>query len=107
MAVNEALAWMRLKGNQPTDDLTFIHSETAPDDAEAAFLHTELKDNIHLAILSLPSRCRIVFQLSRFEEMTYQQIADEMNISIKTVENQIGKALRMLKESLAPYLSES
>ena len=55
-------------------------------------------------ISELPERCRIVFSLSRFEHLSNQQIADELAISIKTVENQMTKALRILREKLNPYL---
>ena len=64
----------------------------------------ELQTLIDQSIDELPERCRAVFSLSRFEDMTYQEIADELNISIKTVENQVSKALKMLRISLAKYL---
>ncbi len=63
-----------------------------------------LQQQIDQAIDSLPERCRLVFVLSRFEEMSYQQIADHLNISIKTVENQISKALKSLRVALAEHL---
>ncbi len=66
----------------------------------------DLEKTIHAAIDQLPDRCRLVFTLSRFEEMSNQQIADELEISIKTVENQMTKALRLLKEAISPYLKE-
>ncbi len=60
----------------------------------------ELKDKVHYLIDGLPDRCRQVFVLSRFEEMSYQEIADQLNISKKTVENQISKALNVLRKGL-------
>ncbi len=66
----------------------------------------ELKKLIDKSINELPDRCRLVFSLSRFEEMSYQEIADQLGISIKTVENQISKALKQLRSKLEPYLSE-
>ncbi len=65
----------------------------------------ELQQRIDQAIDSLPERCRMVFVLSRFEDMSYQQIAEVLDISVKTVENQVSKALRLLREALAPFLS--
>ena len=65
----------------------------------------DLQQKIDQAIDSLPERCRLVFVLSRFEEMSYQQIADQLGISIKTVENQISKALKSLRKALASHLS--
>lgn len=64
----------------------------------------ELETRIGQALLRLPEQCRLVFQLSRFEELKYQQIADQLNISIKTVENHMGKALKLMREQLKEYL---
>ena len=50
------------------------------------------------ALDRLPPRCREVFVLSRISKLTYQQIADTLNISVKTVENQMIKALRLMRE---------
>ncbi len=66
----------------------------------------DLEKTIHAAIDQLPERCRLVFTLSRFEEMSNQQIADELDISIKTVENQMTKALRLLRETISPFLND-
>ncbi|HEX2629415.1 MAG TPA: sigma factor-like helix-turn-helix DNA-binding protein, partial [Chitinophagaceae bacterium] len=46
----------------------------------------------------LPPQCLAIFKLSRFARLTYQQIADELNLSVKTVENQMGKALKLMRE---------
>lgn len=64
----------------------------------------ELANEINFAICQLPDRCREVFELSRFEGKKYAEIAVELNISIKTVENQMGKALKVLREHLKDYL---
>lgn len=63
----------------------------------------ELEKMIHKAIDLLPERCRIIFCLSRFDELSYQEIANELEISTKTVENQISKALKFLRMHLAAY----
>ncbi|HYG40342.1 MAG TPA: RNA polymerase sigma-70 factor [Cytophagales bacterium] len=65
---------------------------------------TELEERLHQALNKLPEGCRTVFQLSRFEELKYQEIADRLKISVKTVENQMGKALRILRMELADFL---
>ena len=62
--------------------------------------------NLRDSIASLPEKCRIVFCLSRYDKMTYAEIAAQLNISIKTVENHISKAIRILKEN-AKYLKVS
>jgi RNA polymerase sigma-70 factor (ECF subfamily) len=60
-------------------------------------LRAEILDEID----NLPPRCSEIFKLSRLEGLKYQEIADHMGISIKTVEVQMGKALRVLREKLA------
>jgi len=65
---------------------------------------TELNERIQQALATLPTECRRVFELSRFEELKYREIADQLGISIKTVETQMGKALRLMRTELADYL---
>ncbi|RAI91516.1 RNA polymerase sigma-70 factor [Algoriphagus yeomjeoni] len=64
----------------------------------------ELYERFQLAMEKLPEKCRMVFNLSRFEELKYQQIADRLEISIKTVEAHMGKALKTLRVELAEFL---
>ncbi|MFA5417262.1 MAG: RNA polymerase sigma-70 factor [Bacteroidales bacterium] len=64
----------------------------------------ELNTRIKKAIASLPERRRIIFELSRFSDLKYHQIADQLEISVKTVEAQMAKALQSLRESLKDYL---
>ena len=65
---------------------------------------SELEHRIVNAMSKLPEQCRLVFKLSRFEDLKYAEIADQLNISVKTVENQMGKALRVMREQLKDYL---
>lgn len=64
----------------------------------------ELEQRIEKALGTLPEQCRLIFRMSRFEELKYREIATVLNISVKTVENQMGKALRLMRENLADYL---
>ncbi|HTM98643.1 MAG TPA: RNA polymerase sigma-70 factor [Pedobacter sp.] len=65
---------------------------------------TELQQQINLALNELPEQCRTIFQMSRFEELKYREIADQLGLSIKTIENQMGKALRIMRIKLADFL---
>lgn len=65
----------------------------------------ELEQKIATAIDALPPRCGLVFKLSRFENKSYKEIAEIMDISVKTVDNQMGKALMLMRQQLAPYLN--
>lgn len=64
----------------------------------------ELRAAIARAIERLPARCRETFVLSREHQMTYEQIADVMGVSVRTVEEQIGRAIKSLRTSLSPWL---
>jgi RNA polymerase sigma-70 factor (ECF subfamily) len=64
----------------------------------------ELETRIREALNELPEQCRTIFQLSRFEELKYREIADQLNLSVKTVENQMGKALKLMRLKLADFL---
>jgi len=72
------------------------------DNREQEMIMDELKEYVHTAIESLPNKCRIIFNLSRNAGMTYKEIAEELDLSVKTVENQIGLALKKLRENLNP-----
>ncbi len=65
----------------------------------------ELGRRIQAAISSLPEQCRLIFQMSRFEELKYREIADRLHISVKTVEAQMGKALKQLRLLLGDYIT--
>jgi RNA polymerase sigma-70 factor (ECF subfamily) len=72
--------------------------------ASATVARKELKQHIADAIEKLPEQCRMVFKLSRFEEMKYAEIAGHLDISVKTVENHMGKALKLLREHLSEFM---
>lgn len=67
-------------------------------------MKNELEQKIEEAIRKLPEQCRLIFRMSRFEELKYHEIAEQLELSPKTVENQIGKALKILRVELAEYL---
>jgi len=64
----------------------------------------ELEKKIHSALNELPEQCRTIFQMSRFDELKYREIADKLGISVKTVESQMSKALRLLRVKLVDFL---
>jgi RNA polymerase sigma-70 factor (ECF subfamily) len=66
----------------------------------------EIETALRSAINELPPRCREVFELSRMRGLRYAEIAETLGISVKTVEAQMGKALRTLRERLAPWLPQ-
>jgi RNA polymerase sigma-70 factor (ECF subfamily) len=79
-------------------------SDSTRETTSKKVLLAELEQKIKTALSELPEQCRTIFQMSRFEELKYQQIADKLGISIKTVEAQMGKALKLLRVKLVDYL---
>ncbi|MFW5699474.1 MAG: RNA polymerase sigma-70 factor [Bacteroidota bacterium] len=79
---------------------TFDYIQTS--DAESST--NELLQQLHWAQEQLPPKCRLVFALSRQSGLSNKEIAKELDISVKAVEKHISKALRFLREKLAPML---
>ena len=86
-----------------------IHSERYSyheiiDTPEEIYTIGELEEMLKTALDRLPPNVRKAFEMSRFENMTYNKIAEEMNVSPKTVEAYISKALSVLRVELKDYL---
>lgn len=82
-----------------------VNDNTYFDKITDAYYSKQLGEEINGAINKLPERCREIFRLSRFEEMSYKEIAERLSISPKTVENQMGIALAKLKAALNKFLT--
>jgi RNA polymerase sigma-70 factor (ECF subfamily) len=104
MAVTRTLNYIRDSRKYNWDELespeTGIAQATVEPDILNSIEEEELKRKIDQAILRLPDKCRVVFLMSRMEEMSYAEIAANLGISVKTVENQIGKALKLLRQQV-------
>lgn len=103
---NRALNYLRRQRVETRGEPTIAAAMPTPDQADTEVREAELREAIQVAIAGLPDRCREVFELSRIQGLKYSEIATEMGISVKTVEAQMGKALRVMREKLAPWLPE-
>lgn len=65
----------------------------------------EMRVKIEKAIEQLPEQCGKIFRMSRQDELKYREIADKLNLSVKTIENQMGKALSLMREHLKEFLT--
>jgi RNA polymerase sigma-70 factor (ECF subfamily) len=104
MAINEALTFLRKQKKFQQDNIEDFSFSADGASSVEVMEGEELQIKIKHAIDSLPPKCRTVFLLSRHEEMSYKEIAAKLDISIKTVENQMGKALRVMREHLKDHL---
>jgi RNA polymerase sigma-70 factor (ECF subfamily) len=101
MAINNALMYLRSKKTKEKQLIEFSAGQSASrNPTEEEIFNRESQQKLTTALQQLPRGCREVFMLSRYEQMTYHEIAEQLNISTKTVENQILKALKILRESL-------
>lgn len=79
-------------------------SQNQDDSAEKQLDDYQISCLIWNAVDQLPEKCREIFQLSRDEGLTYNEIAEHLHVSPKTVENQMGIAFKKLREILQPML---
>ena len=95
---NQAIDYLRKEKKVvilPIEDLQVAEEETIKTQ-EQEYLERRAK----MALAELPEKCKEVFIMAKIQDMKYKEIAEELGISIKTVENQMGKAFKMLREKL-------
>lgn len=101
---NESLNYIKHQKVRNKFGIHYGDNQNDSGNLTSEILVMELRREIYAAIDELPERCQAVFQLSRFEQMKYSEIAKELNISVKTVENHMGKALKILRVKMAEFL---
>lgn len=79
------------------DNLEERFQHTTP---ETQIMHDELVQQVNFIINTLPEKCQLVYKLSREEQLSHKEIAERLNISTKTVENHITKALHTIRLSI-------
>lgn len=95
---NNSLTWIQRNKRSVVTPLTgYEAQQAAPDQYSPEKAETDFQSLMQSALEKLPPKCREVFVLSRMGKLTYQEIADTQKISVKTVENQMGKALKILR----------
>ena len=74
---------------------------------ETSLINNEMKLIIEKAVMSLPSRCKLIFHLAKEEKMRYKEISDILGISVKTIDNQIAIAIKKISEVIKEYLENN
>lgn len=93
------------KVKQEYQSYSIALSQNSYESASSRLAYNELSAKINEGLNALPPACREVFRLSRMENLSYKEIAGILEISVKTVENQMGKALKMMRKHLADFIS--
>lgn len=95
---NNCLSFLEHKQKHAASELRSVDLADAPGDTNREKENgKDFPTLLNEAIENLPPKCREVFVLSRVSDLSYQQISDTLDISVKTVENHMGKALKILR----------
>ncbi len=102
---NKCIDWHRHK-KIINNHSTFIidNSPLYEYDIDNYILRSELEGRIEKAMANLPEKFKEAFEMNRFEGLKYQEIATKLNVSVRTVEVRISKALELLRKSLIDFL---
>jgi RNA polymerase sigma-70 factor (ECF subfamily) len=101
---NRTLNALRHQAIERKSEPELLESATRSPSTDTAAREGEIESALQAAVADLPDRCRQVFELSRVDGLKYAEIATRLGISVKTVEVQMGKALRVLRERLKTWL---
>ncbi len=102
---NKCIDWHRHKKIVNNHSIYIINNSPLYEyDTDNYILRSELERRIEKAIINLPEKLKEAFEMNRFEGLKYQEIASKLNVSIRTVEVRISKALDMLRKSLIDVL---
>ena len=92
------------KSNKEQKFQELTDKDDIEDNTFDSYVLSELEALFNESLKKLPERCREIFELSRFQGLKNGEIAAKLNLSEKTVENQMTKALRILRTELRDYL---
>ena len=99
--INRSINYTKKYNNTLSRELHFgMETSNDANTTEQALDFKETSGKVEAAIKALPPACRSVFVLSRYENLSYKEIARDLDISVKTVENQMSKALKHLRQRL-------
>lgn len=97
---NEALKHLRHVAVQQRSHERLRHAAPETETPEDELIRGEIVAAVQQAVSGLPEKCRIIFCMNRYDRLTYREIAEIQNISIKTVETQMSRALKFLRKGL-------
>lgn len=100
VVVNKCLSYIKREQRINFSENENLPEVTSEPDVYQQLATEELQSTIQTAVDGLPKRCRIIFCMSRFDEKSHQEIAEELGISKKTIENQITIALKVLRKAV-------
>lgn len=103
---NKAYDYFRKKEHAIKQDELKEVNAYAESNTDDRILLSEMEKKVIDCLKSLPQRCREIFSLSRFSDYRNREIAGELNVALKTVENQINKGLKLMRDCVFGIKSE-
>ncbi len=95
----------RIKAERLEDlNIDMVIDEICP---ETSLISKELRLTIEAAINALPPRCKLIYNLAKTERMKYKEIASLLQVSVKTIDNQIAIAIKKIGEVIREYLDNT
>ncbi|MGE4586008.1 MAG: RNA polymerase sigma-70 factor [Mangrovibacterium sp.] len=101
---NKCVDYLRKYRRESVFDRTEVEQKEGGTDLLGQVFSHEFEERLILALNQLPERCRVAFEYSRFDGLTYPEIASRMNISVKAVEALISRSLKILRVELSEFL---
>jgi RNA polymerase sigma-70 factor (family 1) len=102
---NRCIDWLRhLKIRDKYSGMVLESAILMENDTENYILHSELEKDLYKALDELPAELSKTFKMSRIDGVKYQEIAEELGVSVRTIEVRIAKVLTLLHEKLQDYL---
>jgi len=106
-AYNNSMMYLRkMRREQPLKEGDLVYPEVGNPDPSQLMQLNEVSELVADTLKDLPEKTREIFRLSRQEGLKYREIANRLSISVKTVEANMGKALKALRRSLEKYEQE-
>jgi RNA polymerase sigma-70 factor (ECF subfamily) len=100
---NQSIKYLQKHSREETYKSRNYEIEYDLDTPEIQLFNKESKESIQNVVMKLPPKCREIFCMNRFDELTYIEIASILEISIKTVETQMSRALKFLRKNLSSF----
>ena len=103
---NSMMCLRKMRREQPLNEGDSLDPEVGTPDPSQLMQLNEVSEVVSKTLKDLPEKTREIFRLNRQEGLKYREIADRLSISVKTVEANMGKALKALRNSLEKYEQE-
>ena len=106
-AKNKSIDYLRKMKKSKVVPIEFARETSGPnrDDPEAMMIEDEFRSKVNASVMSLPPKCQLIYRMVKEDGLKYGEVADLLEISVKTVEFHMGNALKKLRKDLSAYIS--